>query len=92
VRPEEKYSRSFPEKVACAIEVKLQGGRVVSIEKQDYEGFHTRPASWERVQDKFEKLSGPYANPLVTKEIVGAVRNLESIPIKDLTMLLSRLG
>ncbi len=38
----------------CRISVSLRDGRVLTIEKRDYEGFVTRPMSWETVVEKFE--------------------------------------
>jgi 2-methylcitrate dehydratase len=60
-------------------------------EKQDYEGFHTRPMTWPSVVDKFERLSGNFADAALRKEILDAVARLESIQIADLTELLTQV-
>ena len=40
------YSWLYPKQMRCHLDVALHGGRVVSITKQDYEGFTSRPMSW----------------------------------------------
>lgn len=92
VRPNEEYSRRFPQEMPCRIVVHLRGGRVVETEKRDYEGFHTRPMSWESVTRKFDTLSAPYAGAARRKEIVAAVRSLEDRKVADLVKLLAGIG
>ena len=53
-----------------------------------YEGFHTRPMSWERVIGKFEGLAEGAIEPSRRREIVDAVRRLDGIAVKDLMALL----
>jgi 2-methylcitrate dehydratase len=89
VRPSEEYSRRFPEEMPCRIILTLVGGRVLSKEKKDYEGFHTRPMSWEKIRQKFDRLSAPYADPALRREIAEAAANLEGIQIVDLMRLLA---
>ncbi len=57
VHPSQEYSRRFPEEMPCRLVVTLRGGRILTKEKRDYEGFHTRPMGWETVIRKFEGLS-----------------------------------
>lgn len=92
VRPAEAFSRRFPEEMPCRITVALRDGRVYTTEKRDYEGFVTRPMSWESVVEKFEKLSGPYASPALQHELIAAVDNLKSSQVSDLTGLLAQVG
>jgi 2-methylcitrate dehydratase len=91
VRPKEGYSRRFPQEMPCRIVVHLRGGRVVEKEKRDYEGFHTRPMSWEVVTRKFDTLSAPYAGAPLRMEIVAAVRSLEDRKVADLVKLLASI-
>lgn len=44
--------------------------------------------SWTTVDDKFERLSGDFADAALRGEILDAVARLESIKISDLTTLL----
>ncbi|MBI2877473.1 MAG: MmgE/PrpD family protein [Candidatus Tectomicrobia bacterium] len=91
VRPLEAYSQRFPEEMPCRLTVTLRDGPVLVQEKRGYEGFHTHPMRWETVVQKFERLSGPYADASLRREIVGAVAHLESIPVADLVRLLARV-
>jgi 2-methylcitrate dehydratase len=91
VRPQPAYSQRFPDEMPCRISVTLQDGRVLAKEKRDYEGFHTRPMRWETVVQKFERLSQPYIDSSLQREIVDVVANLESTQVADLTRLLERV-
>ena len=65
IKPSADYSRRFPDEMPCRITLTLRDGRRVAEEKQDYEGFRTRPMSWETVVKKFRNcvstLYGPIA-------------------------------
>jgi len=91
VKPSPSYSRRFPEEMPCRISLTLRDGRRVVKEKQDYEGFRTRPMSWDRAAEKFEKLTAPYTEQSLCHEIIGAVSNLEAIHVSDLTKLLAEV-
>jgi 2-methylcitrate dehydratase len=92
IRPAPDLSRRFPEEMPCRISVGLKGGRTLTVEKKDYEGFHTRPMSWETTRRKFDALSARGADASLRDEIADAVRRLEEIPVADLCELLSRAG
>jgi 2-methylcitrate dehydratase len=89
VKPSSDYSRRFPDEMPCRITLTLRDGRRMAKEKHDYEGFRTRPMSWERAVEKFEKLAAPYAERSLCREIISAVSNLEAIQVSDLTKLLA---
>jgi 2-methylcitrate dehydratase len=91
VRASSAYSLKFPNAMPCRIVVHLRDGRTLTKEKQDYEGFHTRPMTWRTVADKFERLSGAFADAALRKEILNAVARLESIQTVDLTELLTQV-
>jgi 2-methylcitrate dehydratase len=74
----------------CRITVFLSDGRVLVKEKRDYEGFYSRPMQWEDEVRKFERLSAPYTDAALRRDIVGAVADLETISTTDLTRLLAR--
>ena len=71
---------------------RLRKGREFEVEKSDYEGFSTRPISWERAEEKFERLASPRADKNPRGLIVHAVRHLEEIEVRDLTGLLEKAG
>ncbi|MGH8024666.1 MAG: MmgE/PrpD family protein [Limisphaerales bacterium] len=90
VRPSPDLSRRFPAEMPCRVAIELQDGRTFTREKRDYEGFHTRPASWQTAAEKFQRLS-KRADPASAKDIVDAVARLETISAADLSALLARL-
>jgi len=92
VRPDPELSRRFPAEHACRLRLRLRDGRVLAREKSDYEGFHTRPMSWDTVVAKFERLSAPYADERLREQLIDAVERLDQIDIRDLSDPLERAG
>jgi 2-methylcitrate dehydratase len=91
VKSSEEYSRRFPDEMPCRIAVTLRDGRRMMKEKRDYEGFRTRPMSWETAVKKFEQLTSSCTERSLCKEIIDAVSSLESIRVCDLTRLLGKV-
>lgn len=91
VAPDPEFSGIFPSAMPCAISVRFDDGRVVEGEARDYEGFFTRPMTWESAVRKFEMLASPHASSTLGKEIAGAVARLEEIRISRLMSLLARV-
>lgn len=91
VNPSADYSRRFPGEMPCLIKVILYNGKILTIEKQDYEGFHTRPVKWEDSVRKFEHLSRHNTDASLRKEIISAVAGMEGIMTVDLTGLLAKV-
>ncbi len=91
IKPSAEYSRKFPDEMPCRVTLTIRDGRKVKKEKRDYEGFQTRPMSWETAVEKFEILSAPYGDRSLCQEIIRAVSRLESIEVSDLTELLGRV-
>src|SRR5262249_51459901 len=83
VRPSARYSDRFPAEHACKVTVMLKNGRTLESERHDYEGFHTRPMSWEAALQKFRALAGE------RPQIAEAVANLDCLQVRDLTRLLT---
>jgi 2-methylcitrate dehydratase len=88
VVPDPELSRRFPEEHPCRIAVVLADGRRLVREKSDYEGFHTRPMSWAKVEEKFHGLAENSVDVFRREEIVQAVRKLDDISVSDLAQLL----
>jgi 2-methylcitrate dehydratase len=65
----------------------LRNGRVVSKEIHDYPGFTSQPMSWEMAFEKFERITTPFTTASARHSIADAVKNLDSIQIKDLMQL-----
>ena len=91
VQPSREYTRRFPEEMPCRLRVTLRYGGVLTKEKRDYEGFHTRPMAWETVIKKFEGLSEPYVNRPLREEIADSVAHLEKVQVSDLMGLLGQV-
>lgn len=91
VRPSDDYTRRFPEAMPCRLTVTLQDGRVLTTEKRDYEGFFTRPMTWDTVVDKFERLSRPYTTADLRRQIVAAVDDIETLSVAELMALLEQV-
>ncbi len=91
VRPRTSYSERFPDEMPCLIKVSLKDGRVLTREKQSYEGFHTNLMKWDTVVAKFERLSGPYTTVRLRRSIVDSVFNLEDVRVDALMRSLARV-
>ncbi|MGQ0548152.1 MAG: MmgE/PrpD family protein [Armatimonadota bacterium] len=89
VRPSDAYSRRFPQRMPCRVAITLHDGRTLVKDKDDYEGFHTRPMQWETAVAKFERLGAPYTNAGLRREIVDATAALDGIRIADLMRVLA---
>jgi len=91
VHPSAELSRRFPDQMPIRLQVHLHGGRVLKREQNDYEGFRTRPMSWQAVVKKFERLSYAVSTAGLRRQIQQAVANLDQISVKELTRLLAQL-
>ena len=91
VNADKAYSDRFPNEMACDITITLDDGAQLKVAKKDYEGFYTRPASWDTIINKFHLLALPYADESVREKIIELVKNVEYCRIKDLMLLLEDL-
>lgn len=91
VKPVYEYSKRFPDSMPVRLTVTLKDSRVFITERDDYEGFHTRPLPWEKVVKKFVRLSESFTDNVLRQEIIDAVENLENITVKELTNLLGEV-
>lgn len=91
VRERSAYSDRFPEAMPCDVSVVVDGA-TYQAHRDDYEGFFTRPMTWSTVREKFERLSTAHTDAALRNDIVEAIRQLETLPGKDLFDLLSRVS
>lgn len=91
VQEKKAYSDRFPKEMPCDLTIKMKNGAVFSIAKKDYQGFVTRPASWEVVIEKFNHLASACVKREQIGQIINMVQNLEKYKIKDLMHLLIHL-
>jgi 2-methylcitrate dehydratase len=89
VRPDPELSRRFPEQHSARVKVHLRDRRVLEREQHDYEGFHTRPMSWQLVAAKFDRLAERHTDPEMQARIKDAVASLDELQVEDLTGLLA---
>ena len=91
VSPKKEYSDRFPDEMPTKLTVHLSNGETREIEKSDYEGFHTRPMSWETITQKFEELAEPYTSKELQEQIKDHVRNFENHTVTELMSLLENV-
>jgi len=91
VSPKKEYSERFPDEMPVKLTVHLKNGNSHSIEKKDYEGFHTRPMSWETVIQKFDGLAAAYTSKELQTQIINTVQNFEQSSVSDLMNLLTEV-
>jgi len=89
VEPRPSFSKRFPKEMPCRVEITLKDGRVIEQETSDYEGFFSRPMSWETAAQKFNRLAAPNTTEGQRAAIAGAVANLEQVSIRE---LMTQLG
>ena len=82
----------FPAEHACRLRLRLAGGVTLAAEKSDYHGFVTRPMSWERAREKFERLAAGAVEPELAAELAETVWALDELETRDLTAILARAG
>jgi 2-methylcitrate dehydratase len=92
VRPAADLTARFPAEHACRLRLRLAGGVTLAAEKTDYHGFLTRPMSWERVRQKFERLAAGAVEPELAAELAETVWALDELQTRDLTAILERTG
>ncbi|HET8838528.1 MAG TPA: MmgE/PrpD family protein, partial [Flavobacteriaceae bacterium] len=92
VREKKEYSDRFPYEMAVDITIEFKDGKKLYVEKTDYEGFHSRSASWDFIAEKFNNLSAKHVDKPLREEIISTIKNLENHQIKDLMKLLEKVG
>jgi len=89
IRPAADLTARFPAEHACRLRLVLGDGTVIAAEKRDYEGFLTRPMSFERAREKFEQLAAHAVEPELAIEIADAVATLDELYARELTATLA---
>ena len=92
VSPDEQLSTKFPNAMPCSVTIRLKDGRSLEKSADDYEGFFTRPMSWEVAAEKFHSLASSRVPEGLRMKIEDAVRRLDQIEIRELALLLGRAG
>ena len=92
IKPDEEFSKQFPNAMPCEIEVATNYGKIISEKTTDYEGFYTRAMSWKTASEKFRSLAASRVDETLQGEIIDAVSNLENIEVRELTTLLGKIS
>jgi 2-methylcitrate dehydratase len=69
------------------IVVRLQDGKIIEHEVQDYPGLASRPFTWQDAVEKFDRLVAGRIDAGLSDEIKDA-RSVENIEVRDLMKLL----
>ena len=88
VHPVDAFSDRFPSEMPCRLTIAFRDNGVLSKETHDYPGFITRPMSWEMACEKFERVTERFTTASMRRSISDAVRNLESIQVREFARLL----
>jgi 2-methylcitrate dehydratase len=88
VRAKHEYTDEYPGKMPAKITVRLQDGKVIEHEVQDYPGLASHPFTWEDSVEKFDRLVAGRIDEGLSREIKDAVRSSENIQVRDLMKLL----
>lgn len=91
VRPKQAYTDRFPAEVCTTLTFTLKDGRTHTIDKTDYEGFRTRPMSWDTVIAKFYGLATPFTSERTRHAIIDAVKNIEQMKVRAFADILANL-
>jgi 2-methylcitrate dehydratase len=89
VRPNHEYTELYPKKMPAKITVRLQDGKVIEHEVQDYPGLASDPFTWEDSVEKFDRLVTGRLDEALSGEIKDAAQSVENIRVRDLMELLS---
>lgn len=92
VGPDASFTRRIPGEMPVRMTVHLTDGRVLTGQKTDYEGFHTRPLSWDQVRGKFDRLTAGRIDTHLGRDIAAAAERIDGLQVRDLTALLSRVA
>ncbi|MGI0081001.1 MAG: MmgE/PrpD family protein, partial [Nitrososphaerales archaeon] len=91
IKPDAEYSSEFPDAMRCEIRVNTNDGKTLQEMTKDYEGFFTRPMTWDRALQKFHTLASPSVESDLMKAIQETIFNLENVATTELTNLLANI-
>ncbi|PNY19809.1 MmgE/PrpD family protein [Streptococcus parauberis] len=90
VKENSEFSQRFPKEMAIKLEIETNDGQVYVVNKDDYQGFTTRPASWDVLLEKYNLLTTNIDAELASN-IAKTIENIENIEITELTDLLAKI-
>lgn len=87
----EDYSARFPQEMVCKVTIETNDGQIFSIEKHDYPGFTTSPASWDQLLQKYQNLT-KHIDGTLAAQIAETIQQIDQKKITDLTDLLAQIN
>src|SRR5271166_5726672 len=91
VRPDQELTDQYPGKMPAKVIVRLQDGKVIEHQVQDFPGLASHPFTWEDSVEKFDRLVTGRVDEGLCREIKDAAHSLESIQVADLMALLGHV-
>jgi 2-methylcitrate dehydratase len=91
IRPDERFSARYPHELSARVTIRTKDQRVFAKEQNGYEGGLTNPMSWERTVEKFHWLAEAFADEELRSRLIGAVEQLDTLRLSDLTDLLAQV-
>jgi 2-methylcitrate dehydratase len=91
IRPDERFSARYPHELSARVTIRTKDQRVLVKEQNGYEGGLTSPMSWERTVEKFHWLAQAFADEELRSRLIGAVEQLDTSRLSDLTDLLAQV-
>lgn len=86
------FSARFPAQMPAALTVVLDDGTELSAERDDYEGFHSKPLSWAGARRKFDALAAPFTDAALRDDIAALIADIERHSVRELTALLTAVS
>lgn len=78
------YTKVYPDLLPARVEVRLKDGRLLSLKKEEYHGFHTHPLSWKDVERKFKRLTHHIIDDATRARISTVIADLENRTVAEL--------
>ena len=82
---------AYPEKLMTDVSITLKDGVKLRSSREDYNGFYTRPFSWEDTENKFSRLTAGLIDGNTQQHITDLCRNLENEDVSSLTEILNAI-
>src|SRR5699024_9255151 len=92
ITPDESFSDRFPEEMPARLTVTLTDGTSLGSEHNAYEGFHTVPVTWPVAEEKFNRLTAPFAPENLRRRLIEIVQNLQDEQVSTLTDVLAQVS
>ncbi|PUZ27374.1 2-methylcitrate dehydratase [Chitinophaga costaii] len=85
------FTKLYPGLLPARVDLQLKDGRTLSLKKDDYNGFHSRPLQWNDVEKKFKRLTENIIDDEVRTHITEVIADLENWRIGDLMEIVAAI-